>query len=238
MILRYGSYTHANDEVRFVVNRKTRRGDDGDRDAIVLALDISGRLLAANSTALLALRDALEAAYEQDYQDVEWSYDSGVTAFSLRNADTLEGIRVVDAPSYDGDAGAEWGTQLSYSITLEAEIPYRLAGAQGGAPVEFEETIQFSGGGPVRVVLDCLDDLPEEQVVQMHSAYRATQSGSLVSRSNKNPTPPPPIWPDKLERAPTITRVSPQKRDRFYGVQWQYTFASATPLIGRPHEWK
>ena len=238
MILRYGSYTHANDEVRFVVNRKTRRGDDGDRQSTVLSFDVRGKLLASDSTELLTLRDALEAAYDRDYEDVEWSYSDGTTAFELRNADTLEGIRVTEGPTYDGEQGAEWGVMLSYSITLEAEVPYQVSGGATAAPVEFEESIQFSGGGPIRVVLDCLDDLPEEQLVQRHSAYRATQSGSLVSRSNRNPQPPAPLWPDKLERAPTISRVSPRKRGRYYGLQWQYVFASATPLIGRPNEWK
>ncbi len=177
----------------------------------------------------------LQAAYSVWYRDFALR-DGTTTLFSLPSAGSLTGVKVVKPPSFPSNTGAALTTFADYEIVLTADYP---AGAGQGALRSFSETLAFSGGGPRATVVECANAPPQPQILNLYTAYRATQVGQAVGVFAYPPVPAP-LFPGALEVAGSPTYGSPKYRNGAYTdwpVSWSYSFVSATPLAGYPNRW-
>ena len=234
MLLRYGSYTHDQNECAVVISKRAQFSPRGDRQSVRETWHVTGIKQAASQGALTAALAALRAAYGQNGFDVGLYLDDGVTLtdHAMASAATLGGVRVLELDFPHGD-GAEYSTFRTYRLVLEADFP-----DSAGLLLEYDEALHFEGtGGPRRVFLEVLEGLPQEQIGTQASTYRVTQSGRAVGHGTY-PLPAAPIWPAaELVDRRRVTLRTPQ---RFAGpwarfpVEWKYVFESISPLAGTP----
>lgn len=236
MILKYGTFAHADNEVQITISRRANVEPNGLRSTFVETWTIRGVLQAANRAALTSAIDALEAAYAVDGNNLTFFDDNGTTetAHKLDSATALGGVRVVAGPSYPAGSGAEYSTFRTYSITVEAEYPIDDEIEQ---PVAWTETLVFGGGGPRFVMLQTLTGAPVRQEVAENTPYWCLQTGSAKGLLSY-PTPAEPMFPDDEHtdrrrttfRTPEILEGVPKD----FIVDWFYSFESTEPLIGLP----
>lgn len=157
---------------------------------------------------------------------------TGATVAELSPNGSISGVLIEQAPGYPNGGGAQLTTFADYTIVASVEH------LSPNAPLyaEFQESISFRGGGPLRDVFDLTNGAPQAQILRKQTAYRAQQSGSAVGLESWPPVPAAK-WPTMLTAAPVIQRQSPQLmgvRTLMYSVSWQYDFASPAPLAGNP----
>lgn len=234
MILKCGSYSHAQNEAEIFVEKLPYLSDRGYVAGVTHRWKIKGKLLAASQAALTTAINDLENAYGTGGHDVGLYLDDGstLTAHYLQNSQAAGGVRTIRIAYPDG-AGGEYSFWRSYEIDLEAD--YQLGNV---ALRDFSESVTYQGtGGPRRVLIETLDGFVVEQVVAQRTAYRAIQSGQM-SLYGSYPTPPAPLWPAaELPDLRQVVPIAPQREGAnltAYGMQWQYTFQSASPLSGMP----
>lgn len=234
LYFRYGGYTHAAGEITMQISLGTSYSPRGEPMLTQIKWTIDGVLLANTTADLIVAMRRLEAAYALQGQDaVLYMASGGTVVHALRNAGSLGGVRSMGI-SYPVGEGVELVESRTYSVVLEAD--YEFAGT---GLLEFNETLSFEGTcGPQYVYLQVLNGAPEKQQVRKQTTQRATQSGSAVGYTSR-PTPPAPLWPsDEHEEMRRISPTSPRVirgRQVDFGVQWSYSFESATPLTGTPH---
>ena len=150
MIYRYGSYSHANNEVEVQIAQRGIRSARGFVQFIRHTHEITGKLQAANQAALTAAINSLKTAYSTDGLNAGLYLDDGATATShvLISALAIGGVRVVAGPNFPAGTGAEYSTFRTYRITLQADYPNTNAEL-----LEWEEIAVVCGndGGTVRV---------------------------------------------------------------------------------------
>ena len=121
MILRYGSYSHADNEVTLVISQRSTFNEIGARSGYVANWSIRGILQASTEANLRTAIVALEAAYGVDGRDlVLYSSDGTSVRHSMLNAGSRQGVRILDLSYPTGD-GSEYTTFRTYQITAEAE---------------------------------------------------------------------------------------------------------------------
>lgn len=205
MQLRYGSYAHDANEVEVSISRRTEYGPRG-AFKVTETWTCTGRKIAATQSELTAKLQALENAYSWAGLGVVLLDNSGfATVHQINNSRTLGGVKITQPISYPDGKNAQYSTYRDYTFTLEADFP--LVGLLGNLS-EYQETVSFEGGGPTRVVIELDSGMPIEQITRDQTAYRASQSGRLMSLV-ENPQPPRPLWPAKLQGSPRITRGTP-----------------------------
>lgn len=252
MFLKYGSYSHALNEAEVVIQRDLTSGADGNVNLIKEVWTISGELFGASPSAITTAINDLQAAYSENGQDLALCFDDGSnSAHVLQSAGTKAGNQVKRLIFPQGK-GSEYGTHRTYQIVVEAEIP---VGPQEGAGVgsnsggssgagtaqhqpsegwasEWAETLTFSGGGPRFVFLNTLNGLPQRQLVNQATPYKAVQAGKATGLFTW-PVAPPPYWPVHEQRDQRqISKTSPWEAARTgkFERTWQYVFSSATPF--------
>lgn len=231
MFQQYGSYQHAAGECEVSISRNTQFSDDGVPMTRLDRWDTSGVLYAADSTALMAAIASMQSAYSTHGLDLYLKYDDGTILHHLRTADTLGGTRVVMQPSFPVGRGPEGGTYRTYTLAVEGEIFLADPGV-----TQWQETLSWSGGGPLYVFMQALNGPPQKQLAAQQTPYMCQQSGSAVGY-NGWPTIPPPIFYSELIANPVITRGTPRRRGRVgprqfveYPVSWSYQYKSASPF--------
>lgn len=181
----------------------------------------------------------LKAGYSRNGQDLAILFDDlSLTNHVLISATTIGGTMVTNGPDFPEWRGVELGTVRTYSITVEGDV-YNI----GNYLLDFTESLEFEGGGPMIAFLQTLTGLPQKQQTAESTPYRVRQEGSAVGLY-AYPNPAAPIWPAALERAPTLRKGSP-KRSGLIGapvytefpVSWSYQFADVAPLVGNPNIW-
>lgn len=201
-------------------------------------IDVEGYLSFNGQAAGTIAINLMYAAMKKPYQNLVLSIDSGADSFhSLRNTpDCISGVRITSGPLFDKTTGAEYNTERFFKFTAEAE--YILAGTQNFL-IEFEETLSFSGGGPLYDIKPALVGPPQKQLLFEQTPYVCIQSGHSVGYTQR-PNPMPPLFPDALMKSPDVRKVSPRRRGRGYqnfGISWNYEFKSIGPLSGEPNRW-
>lgn len=235
--LRYGAYTHGDDEVELTVQKSALVGPTGQRYGQRITWTIMGRLLADDTAAVIAAKRTLEAAYNADGLDFTFTDSStGTVAHSMQSAGSLSGVVIDEPPSFPDGTGAQFSTYLDYRIVAHCDY-----GFVNQNPLKaFTETLSFSGGGPRRAVVECTNAPPQEQLLALATPYRCTQAGSAVGLLAYPPIPGP-IFPGKEEvEGGSPSKTSPKYVNGVYTdyqVSWSYSFISATPLIGLPNVW-
>ena len=243
VILAWGAFRFLQGEIATDITHPRQFDDANNAWAELRTWQINGRL--NNPTGSLATMTkrirAMEAAFALDNQDLILYAPTGErTAHALLNADCIGGTKVTVAPSYPDSQGAQYVTYRDFTVTVQGLVP--IAGDR--SPLKsFQESIQFSGGGPLTHHLEPLVGAPIKQLGKQQTVYRAVQSGSAVgilARPNLLAIAPP-IWPGQEVRPlRTITPGTPKRQGNTFidwPISWQYTFEAATELVGEPNLW-
>lgn len=237
MILKYGSYQHSDGECKLSIQRQAIRANSGIPVSTVVRWEVEGMLLpsvgATDPVSELTTKIlALETAYKQIGVDAYLLTSGGAsTAHSLRAAESIGGVNVVVPPHFPDGSGADYATYRRYSLALEAE--FAIGGGDNGTILEWQETVQVTGGLPQYVWTRPIVGPPQRQIARQQTTYRAIQSGIAVGYVRR-PVPPQPLWPGAIMNRSTGTMAPRAKGNGFveFGVQWSYEFESAEPLIG------
>jgi hypothetical protein len=235
MFLRYGSYTHAQNEPAVQIGKRALFSPRGYRQSVRETWRIVGVLHAGDQPGLTAAIAALRSAYNVNGLDLGLYLDDGATPTDhvLSSGASLGGTRVTSL-AFPIGAGAEYSTFRSYSITVEADYP-----DTSNNLLDFSETLSFEGtGGPRLVFLDTLAGLPQPQIARQFTTCRARQQGRAVGQATYPPVSPP-IWPTaELPDQRRLTLRSPKRIAASlteYVAEWTYVFESVSPLIGAPN---
>src|SRR5262249_53494469 len=124
MYLKYGPYTHAQNEPLVQIANRAIFSPRGYRQAVRETWRIVGVLHAASATALTAAIAGLRSAYNVNGLDLGLYLDdqTTLTDHALISGASLGGTRVT-ALDFPVGAGAEYSTFRSYSISVEADFP-------------------------------------------------------------------------------------------------------------------
>lgn len=198
---------------------------------------VEGWLEGDDQADLAAAEAALRAALLKPYQDLRFLTDAGAdTPLSLRNADSITGVRVLGF-AFPGGDGAEYATLRRFTAEVEAE--FLLPDARN-AVTSFSESLSRTGnGGPAtRLRVPINPGAPiTRQILTPRSVIRYTQSGQATGHTAYVPAPAP-RWPAYLlhDRV-RLEQSSPQQLGRGYveyPSRWSYEFEADAPLTGVP----
>lgn len=233
----FGGYQHADNEAAVVVTARTNDNPAKLAFSNTVRWEVSGTIIGTSPADLAAKQAALVAAYSVNYQDAsQIDTSTGLIIQQLSDAGSYTGVRVIQPPSFPRGDGAEFATERTYRIVLEAEYEIQAR----PEIVEYRETLTMMGGGPLIAHLTAIEGEPIKQQLAERTPYVAVQSGYLVSLTTDQQPPPPIFGYANLKEAPQITYTSADrlgKALRNYRVEWSYKFEAAQPLRGRPNQW-
>jgi hypothetical protein len=242
MYAKYGDYQHANNEVYVQAMRRDGLFVNGMSRGYVQQMQIAGQLHAATPSLLTAAMDALATAYSVNGRDFAIYEDGGtLTHLALLSSNCLGGVRIIQRPSFAEVRGGQYTTYVDYTLGLEGEVPDTSCQL-----LAWEESFEFTGGGPEFVFLEPILGLAQKQMVKQATVYRAAQVGSAVGYFGY---PfffiPSPRWPDNYLPRESSSGISSADRDgpagqptrKGFPVRWSFQFASVTPFFGVPGQW-
>lgn len=234
--MRYGNFRHEPGEVEYS-RTVTTDFDAIDRPLIIRERwDLQGWIVGTSTADVQAKYRRLAAAYSIENQSIGMWNGGNPTDVYLDRRNTISGVKVIQRPSLPDNRNAAYVTFLPYAITLEAEL---AANGNANMMVEFEESLEFEGGGPAYGHIETLDTLPIKQRRRAATVYRAVQRGRAVALRSR-PLVPAPLWPSELMERPRISKPSPRRRGNdviFWPIEWSYVFESAQPMFGEPNYW-
>lgn len=241
MILKYGSYSYGLHGAGITIQRRAKLNEAQQPIQIIVTINVMTRLINTGSTveSMNALVAAFEAAHKLTRQNLILYQADGTTetVHAWRDNQVIGGVRVVGPPSYPEYQGAEGINYRTIQVQFETIEP--INGSQQ-ALLSFTESISFSGGGRRFGLLEPIQGQPVKQLLKQQTIYRATQRGSAVALYSHR-VAPAPLWPDALVEEPgEVEYTTPNRIGSDYmefATRWNYEFASATPLFGRPTIW-
>lgn len=242
MILKWGDYSHDDNEVWFRVDKEVVRSSLGVPTHVLEIWTISGVKLATSTAALTTACNELQAVYGVDDRNLLFYLSDGttLTTHGILVAQTLDGVKVrrfswlEGMPNSQGiGSGSEYVLRRSFQIQIEAKV----LDPRAVNLVSYRERVtQIGTGGPKRIWQGSLEQPPFEQIVQKYTTWRAIQEGTAVGLLDY-PTPPAPIWPqyqwkDEDHVGSISTPDYGTVRNTNYPVSWRYVFESPTVLVG------
>lgn len=238
MQLKVGNLTHALSAPAVAIRKVNRRTDASTRISTLETWEINALL--TSSVGANDLDDtvkAVKAAYADGADFRILLPDGSQSAHSLLSGQCLGGTRIVNPPSFPDFSAAAGVTYLRFTATVEGEV---IASNPATSLLSFEESLSFTGGGPLTGFIEVLNGPPIEQTLRQQTVYRATQTGSAVGYGSY-PAPAAPLWPaNEIVPSRRITPRSPKRKGNTYTefpVSWSYEFHSASALSGTPHFW-
>ncbi len=243
MFLRYGSFIHPPAENVVSIRRDALMASDRFQYGVKEHWSITGFLQAASPFLLTAAIQRMQQAYSVSYRSIGLFNDDGsATAHIMQGVSAIGGVVILKQPEFPHGDGAEYSTFRSYAIELEGTYP--LAGS-GNVLLEFDETLDFHGGGPRFVYLQPVSGRPQKQQVAAATPYRCTQHGAARGLLTYPPVPDP-FWP--LDEHRDLRRISRKRPRRDWAggnpvytgweVTWSYEFESDQLLLGTPNLWE
>lgn len=232
MILRYGTYSHPDNEVMISISQRPTFNEIGLRSGYVASWSVQGMILGTSSSDLATKIAALEAAYGVDGLDLVLYDSDGVSVrHAMRNTGSRTGVKISELSYPTGD-GTEYVTYRTYSFTAEAEYQTDLG------VFSISESYSFGGGGQQKIVIPTLSGPPVEQLVRQQTAYTCQQQGQAIGVA-AYPTVPAPAFPSAEHRdRRRITYNRPSRIGRYgnqmYQVSWSYEFESPSALFALP----
>lgn len=237
MQTKYGTYSFDANSTLLSASARTMFNRGGQPYSLLRSFTVSGYLSASGQAAITQAENALKTALAVPFRDLVLCHDDGsVSSEALLNAGSITGVKVTQGPTFSTTMGPEFATLRSFSFTAEAEYP--LAGT-ANLLLDFQETLSFSGGGPLYAMRRAINGPPQRQLVYPATEYRCTQQGMAVGYA-AYPAVPGPKFPAALREAPMVARKAPQRMGNGYQgheVSWRYEHESAGPLVGVPSLW-
>jgi hypothetical protein len=247
MQLKFGPYAFPANQVTIATRIEVLESNGGSIYAHRHAWDVEGYLGTTQPLAVDAQKDlqgqmhALKVALLAERRDLILYRDDGSpSATQLVSAGSITGVKISRGPDFARTQGPEYATERQFSFSAYAEYPVT---SNQSLILEYQETVDVSGGGPGIIHKPNLYGPPQKQITFAQLPYAATQSGFAVGYY-RYPTVPAPLFPAALKQAPRIGRVSPRRRRAVtpwqfegYRVTWSYEFESASPLVGEPRVW-
>lgn len=222
MKLRYGNYTHEDNECVVTINRDATIGQDGKPVFITERWDVVGTYFGSSVAVITSGLKAIEKAYEKQGKDISiLTPTGGATAHKMRSSETTQGTRVVRPVSYPNGAGAEYAILRTYSLSVEGVFV-----AEGREPLlTWREGISQVGSGRGRWTYQFpIWGEPQKQGLSQYSPVTIVQSGQATAL-NVHPTPPAPLWPEnEVPERHSIDLVTPQMGAVEFLTTWSYTF--------------
>lgn len=239
MILKYGAYTHANNEVAYTITRHALKTQGGIFYAYEEQWSCTGILHSPDGTqnGLTNAIIALTNAYSVDGYDLVHYLDDGVTptAHQLISVACNGGTRVLQAPQFPIGTGGEYTTYRNYSFTIAGEVPL----TSSNVLTKYEEKISVKGtGGPVQVWIPVAEGPWIRQQTSTASTFQIQQTGHATGLYAYPPFNDP-IWPDAeiVQQRQQEQGNAEARNGRFYNfpASWSYTFESSGQLVGQPN---
>ncbi len=111
----------------------------------------------------------------------------------------------------------------------------------------FEESWTPEGGGPSWDLIETINGDPVYQALKQNTAYKYTQSGTIVGYLGYPWLQvPPPLYPafemanlriGPAARSPRRTGSGGNTNYKIFPITYTYRFKSVFPLVGIPHFW-
>jgi len=193
MILKWGSYAHAQDEVGIRIHRRVIRDTFGRRMGAVHDWHIIGAVHGTSQADLTTKLAALEAAYDDDYLDLILFLNDGSTetAHKLVTANTFGGTHKTGFGYMDGP----WKMQLEYANRRTFWITVRAEFRTGTGTYAWKERVRIKGtGGEKFRYMPRLIGVPIAQTLQTATSFYYIQEGSAIGRQAFI-VPPGPLYP-------------------------------------------
>jgi hypothetical protein len=199
-------------------------------------IDCEGKVFGSGQAQLTAAENQLRAALAVPRQNFFFLQDSGApSAVYILNAATVGGTYVVRGPDFTGRDGSEYANQRNFSFTVGFKLP---VADPANTLMEYQETLEYSGGEPVYAFKPAVNGPPQLQRVWYQVPYRVVQTGYAVG-FRAYPTPPPPVGP--RTQPPVHRKTSPGREgvgNVGWRIDWQYVCESGGPIVALPHLWR
>jgi hypothetical protein len=234
VFITYRGYSSASGECALTETAQALETEFGVEYALRRRWVIDGQVQADSPGATVARLMALANAFSVWGFDITLRGDDGTLVKTLTTGDSLTGVKIVQPPGWPTGGGAQLTTFADYQVVAEADYPL---GSNGATYRSFSETVTFSGGGPRRVLVECVNSPPQWQTLYAQTIFRATQSGQAVGLYGYPPVPPP-LWPVALLESPRLSKGTPRRMANLlmeFPVSWSYEFGSPFQLSGGPN---
>lgn len=149
MILSYGSYSHASQQVSIASwNRRREYSENGYLELLRISANFRAKIIGVNMADVMQQAYVMQTAYSINGQSlVMRDTVAGITVWTLDSPSSIGGVIVTNPVSYHNVEGAEGITYLNCTFGLEAV--YLLANQQN--VLSFHETVTYTdcGGLPL-----------------------------------------------------------------------------------------
>ena len=232
MILKYGTYSHSDNECTVVIDVNATYNELGNVSGYVEQWSIQAIVQAATAAAVTTAYEAMRTAYSTNGLDmVLYDSDGSTIRHVMSNNGSRKGLQITQF-GYPQGQGAEGSTFRTVSITARTEYERDLG------LYSRSERYEFNGGGSQFALIPTLIGPPIKQQIRQQTPYRCIQSGSAIGLG-AYPSFPPPAFPDDEHTEMRVTaKDSPReigpRGNRMYPISWQYFFESASPMFGSP----
>lgn len=206
MRLKYGPYSHDDNEVWFSVTKRAIFGPRNRREREVQDWVIYGVLQANEALETVALMEqdltnkiaALETAYSTNGLDLIFSGNSsGNTRHFITSSNTLNGVQVQGIDWLPGNPGI-WGSGTEYTNKRTYRIRLRAETLWSDDELYFyRSTYSYTGNtGNKKIWVPSLTGFPQQQIVQAATTQKIVQTGMNIGMTNWLPTDGPLLGPE------------------------------------------
>jgi len=232
MKLYYGDYLYPENECEIGIAQTSKYGQYGQKIGYTVRWTIRGRLSADTPELLTVAITALEQAQVDGRNLLLYTNSGAASSHGIFSGNTVGGVKA-ESLNYPNGVGAEYSTFRTFEVTYTAEISL----PEGGGQVSYNETLQFTGGGPRFSFIECIQGPPYKTVDCQQTSYKASQSGSATGLGNW-PNFPPPAFPEHehIDRR-VQARMTPQYNNggaTQFQINWSYEFEAAQSMTGNP----
>lgn len=231
MILKYGSYAHEDNEISLSISKSAIFSEFKTAVGYTETWEVRGVKQASTTAAVgTALQTMLNAYSTNGYDLILYDSDGTTPRHVLASGPSRDGVKITNF-SYPEGTGAEYSTFRTFSFTASADY-YADLGLYS-----YQESFEFSGGGPQFIVIPTLIGPPIKQLIRQQTPFRCIQSGSSVGIGAHGAVPQP-IFPDSEHIDQRQIRFgTPESGFSMYPMSWVYVFESPSPLGSVPNSY-
>ena len=196
MIFKYGTYSHPANECLIAAFIERRQYNSrGKAQTKIRRMVVQGEIIADGQAAIDARVAQIQANYLLEGSTAVFLRDDLTPTHYEIDGTSARSVRILDLSFQQQDGKAHFATGLPFTITIEGE--YGITDLD--TLVSYTETIGYIGtGGPRRVLVECDNVIPQEQIVSNNTAVTVIQSGSAVG-SLTYPLFNGPIFPTQID---------------------------------------